>query len=122
MLCNLEKIKLTDININNNNIYKVCSNINYNFYDDYTDAILKNNIKSACEVIKSIYDEGYSIMDIFYFYFIFLKTTKKIPEIKKLIIIKVLCKYIGLINNNYEDNIELVIFTKNIITELNKNT
>ena len=35
-----------------------------------------------------------------------------------MIIIKNLCKYIGLINNNYEDDIELVIFTNNIIKSL----
>ena len=35
-----------------------------------------------------------------------------------MVIIKNLCKYIGLINNNYEDDIELVIFTNNIIKSL----
>ena len=118
LLCNLEKIKLSNIKIDDTNIYKVCSNINFNHYKSYTREILNNNLEKSCKIIKCICDEGYSIIDIFYFYFIFLKQSENIDEMQKLIIIKHLCKYIGLINNNYEDDIELVIFTNNIIKAL----
>lgn len=118
LLCNLEKIKLADIVIDDSNIYKVCSNVNFNHYKDYTIEVLNGKLKNACNIIKSICDEGYSISDIFYFYFIFLKHNNDVNEIQKMVIIKNLCKYIGLINNNYEDDIELVIFTNNIIKSL----
>ena len=118
LLCNLEKIKLSNIKIDDTNIYKVCSNINFNHYKAFTIEILNNNLEKSCKIIKCICDEGYSIIDIFYFYFIFLKQSDNINEMQRLIIIKNLCKYIGLINNNYEDDIELVIFTNNIIKAL----
>ena len=120
LLCNLEKIKLANITIDDTNIYKVCSNINFNHYKEYTKNVLNNKMQDACKIIKSICDEGYSIIDIFYFYFIFLKQNEDVNEMQKLIIIKNLCKYIGLINNNYEDDIELVIFTNNIIKALHE--
>ena len=65
-----------------------------------------------------IYNDGYSVIDIFYFYYIFIKLTPNISENNKFIIIKILCKYIALINNNYEDDIELVLFTNNLIEAL----
>ena len=38
----------------------------------------------------------------------------------KFIIVTQLCRYISLINNNYEDEIELVLFTNKIIEKLSK--
>ena len=44
----------------------------------------------------------------------------QICEDTKFIIITVLCKYISLINNNYEDEDRISLFTNKIIEELSK--
>ena len=116
----LEKIKLYDHKVTKENIYSICSNINYNNYDRYTNYVKENNIESAVNEIIKIYNDGYSVIDIFYFYYNYVKTSSQICENTKFIIITVLCKYISLINNNYEDEIELVLFTNKIIEDLSK--
>ena len=116
----LEKIKLYSNVVTRQNIYSICSNINYNNYDKYTNYVKAKNIESAVSEIIKIYNDGYSVIDIFYFYYNYVKTSMQICEDTKFIIITVLCKYISLINNNYEDEIELVLFTNKIIEELSK--
>ena len=115
LINNLEKIKLYSGKITSENIYTVCSNINYDLYDQYTKCILNSDMPGAVKKIYEVYNSGYSVIDIFYFYFIYIKQSVKINENDKYKIIKVLCKYIALINNNYEDDIELVLFSKNLI-------
>ena len=116
----LEKIKLYGGNVDNNNIYNICSNINYDNYDKYTNHILAYDVKSAVHEIIKIYGDGYSVIDIFYFYYNYVKTNELLHEDIKFIIINQLCRYISLINNNYEDEIELVLFTNKIIENLSK--
>ena len=115
----LEKIKLYGNEVNNKNVYSVCSNINYNKYDKYTEYIMNSNTKSAIDEIMNIYKDGYSVIDIFYFFYNYVKNNEKISEEIKFIIIKSLCNYISLINNNYEDEIEMVLFTNEVIEKIN---
>ena len=54
-------------------------------------------------------------MDIFDNYFLFIKSTLIIDEKKKYAIISLLCKYITIFHNIHEDEIELALFTNNLI-------
>jgi dimeric dUTPase (all-alpha-NTP-PPase superfamily) len=54
-------------------------------------------------------------MDILDNYFLFVKITDKINEDQKYNIIALLCKYITIFNNIHEDEIELSLFTNNLI-------
>ena len=65
----LEKIKLYSNVVTRQNIYSICSNINYNNYDKYTNYVKAKNIESAVSEIIKIYNDGYSVIDIFYFYY-----------------------------------------------------
>ena len=65
--------------------------------------------------LNSIYDNGYSVIDILDNYFLFIKITDIISEIEKYKIIKLLCKYITIFYNIHEDAIELTLFTNNLI-------
>ena len=81
--------------------------------------ILKNsNTKSAIKEIIKVYNDGYSVIDIFYFYYNYVKNNEKISDSMRFIIISSLCNYISLINNNYEDEIELVLFTNKVNEKL----
>ena len=59
-------------------------------------------------------------MDILDTYFLFIKCTDILIEEQKYEIIKLLCKYIVIFYNIHEDEIELAIFTKNLINILKK--
>jgi DNA polymerase III delta prime subunit len=118
----IEKFKLLDEkNINKELAIKICTNINFNEFEIYTNLCLNNKLTEAIKIIYNIYDAGYSVIDIFDNYFLFIKSTKMIDEVIKYEIIKVLCKYITVFHNIHEDEIELALFTNNIIKLFNKN-
>jgi hypothetical protein len=54
-------------------------------------------------------------MDILDNYFLFVKTTTLLTENEKYKIIPYLCKYITIFHNIHEDEIELALFTNNLI-------
>ena len=61
------------------------------------------------------FDKGYSVMDILDSYFLFVKTTNMLTETEKYKIIPVICKYITMFYDIHEDEIELALFTNNLI-------
>ena len=59
-------------------------------------------------------------MDILDNYFLFVKITDLLTETEKYDIIPYICKYITIFYNVHEDEIELALFTNNLISEINK--
>ena len=57
-------------------------------------------------------------MDILDNYFIFIKTTTFIDEKLKYKIIKIICKYISIFHTLHENELELVLFTDDLINLL----
>ena len=66
-------------------------------------------------MMYNLIDKGYSVMDILDNYFLFIKTTTILCEDEKYNIIKYICKYITIFYNIHDDEIELALFTNNII-------
>jgi DNA polymerase III delta prime subunit len=113
----LEKFKLLNTKITYEICRDVCTNISYYEFEKYTDLWYnKKDIKNSVKVIFSIFNKGYSVMDILDCYFLFIKTTENIPEEHKYKIIKLICKYISFFYTIHEDEIELVFFTKDLIS------
>jgi hypothetical protein len=73
----------------------------------------------AINIIYSIYDKGYSVMDILDNYFLFIKTTAILTEDEKYMIVPLICKYITIFHNIHEDEIEVAVFTNNLISNFN---
>ena len=71
-------------------------------------------------MLYSIYDKGYSVMDILDNYFLFIKITDMLTETQKYNIIPIICKYISVFYNIHEDEIELALFTNNLFSVLEK--
>ena len=111
-----EKFKLMTNNITHDIVINTCTNISYNNLIKYTE-LCKNreNLTEAIQLIYSIYDKGYSVMDILDNYFGFIKLTTILSEEQKYDIIKLLCKYITIFYNIHEEEIELALFTNNLI-------
>lgn len=111
----LEKFKLIGTPINKELATHLCTNINFEDFTNYTNLCKSGELKEAIRVIYLISDYGYSVMDILDNYFVFVKTTNIITETEKYKIIKLLCKYITIFHNIHEDEIELALFTNNLI-------
>jgi DNA polymerase III delta prime subunit len=111
----MEKFKLLNEKITLNLAVQLCSNISFFIFEEYTTLILNKKLKEAINLIYEIYDKGYSVMDILDNYFIFIKTTNILNEEQKYKIIPYMCKYISIFHNIHEDEIELSLFTNNLI-------
>jgi DNA polymerase III delta prime subunit len=116
----MEKFKLLNQRITLNLAVQLCSNISFLTFEEFTNFILSKQLISAIKLIYEIYDKGYSVMYILDNYFIFIKSTDILSEEQKYKIIPYLCKYITVFHNIHEDEIELSLFTNNLIKILNE--
>ena len=117
----MEKFKLLNTKITLSLANLLCSNISFVIFEDYTNLILKQKLKEAIYILYDLYDKGYCVMDILDNYFLFVKNTKLLSEDQKYTIIPYICKYISIFHNIHEDEIELSLFTNNLINILCKN-
>jgi DNA polymerase III delta prime subunit len=111
----MEKFKLLNEKITLKLAVQLCTNISFFLLEEYTELILDKKLEEAIQLIYKIYDKGYSVMDILDNYFIFVKNTMIINEEQKYKIIPYICKYISIFHNIHEDEIELSLFTNNLI-------
>ena len=76
----------------------------------------KNDMFGSIQILNSMYDDGYSVMDILDAFFVFIKMTPDIDERIKYDVISYICKYIHVFHEIQEDEVELAFFTNNIIS------
>lgn len=114
----LEKIKLYNKSITQENLHILCSNISYLTLENYTKLCLQNNFNESLKILYNFYKIGYTLMDIYDEYFIYIKYSNILNNKQKIIINKILCKYISIFYNIHEDPIELAFFNKEIIKNI----
>lgn len=111
----LEKFKLLDSVIDLDIAKQTCTNIGFHFFDKYTNYALNKNRLESIKLIYDLFDKGYSVMDIYDNYFLYVKNTTLLTETIKYEVIKLLCKYITIFYNIHEDELELALFTNNLV-------
>jgi len=111
----MEKFKLIDEKITLELATKTCTNISFFTLDEYTSLLKTGNLNEAIKLIYEIYDKGYSVMDILDNYFLFIKSASSVTEDQKYKITPYICKYITIFHNIHEDEIELAVFTNDLI-------
>jgi len=116
----MEKFKLLNQKITLDLAIQLCSNISFLTFEEYTKMVLNKQLNNSIKLIYEIYEKGYSVMDILDNYFIFIKSTNSLSEEQKYKIIPYLCKYITIFHNIHEDEIELSLFTNNLIKILSE--
>jgi DNA polymerase III delta prime subunit len=116
----MEKFKLLNQRITLNLAVQLCTNISFLTFEEYTKFILNAELLPAINLIFQLNEKGYSVMDILDNYFIFIKTTSILSEEQKYKIIPYICKYITVFHNIHEDEIELALFTNNLIKILSE--
>ncbi len=114
----MEKFKLLGQTITLDLANKVCTNISFFTFEQYNQCVKTKNLPAAVKLLYDIYDKGYSVMDILDNYFLFVKVTTDLTEDEKYKIIPFICKYITIFHNLHEDEIELALFTNNLIQVL----
>jgi DNA polymerase III delta prime subunit len=114
----MEKFKLLNTKITLDLALQLCTNISFLTFEEYTNYIIIGKLESAISLIYDLYERGYSVMDILDNYFSFIKTTSILSEEQKYVIIPFICKYITVFNNIHEDEIELALFTNNLMKSL----
>ena len=114
----MEKFKLLNQKITFDLASQLCSNISFLIFEEYTKLILDKNIEKSIYLINELYDKGYSVMDILDNYFVFVKSSTILNDEQKFKIIPYICKYITIFHNIHEDEIELSLFTNNLIQVL----
>ena len=114
----MEKFKILNQKITLPIAIQLSSNISFLIYEEYTKNILKNDLYNSIKIIYSIYEKGFSLIDILDNYFVFIKTTNILNENQKYDTIQCICKYITIFYT-HDDEIELSLFTNNLIQLLN---
>jgi len=112
----LEKIYIYGEHVDIHSCKKICSTISFQEFEKYFITLKEHNLPGAIDILYSINDYGYSVIDILDYFFEFVKLTNIIDDDTKYKIIPFLCKYITVFHNVHEDEIELALFTNNIIT------
>jgi len=116
----LEKIKLLGDPLSIKLLKDLCTNISYSFFIEYTNTCKhEKNLNKAIKIFYSLYDEGYSVMDILDNYTLFIKITDILTEDEKYKMMPLVCKYITIFNTIHEEEMELAFLTNNIISLLN---
>jgi DNA polymerase III delta prime subunit len=110
----MEKFKLLNESITLELATNVCTNISFFSFEEYTQFLKNDQLNEAIKLLYSIYDKGYSVMDILDNYFIFVKITTHLTEEQKYSVIPFICKYITVFHNIHEDEIELALFSNNL--------
>ena len=114
----MEKFYILNERITLAKAHDLCSNISFYVLDEYIGLIRQGDRRGAISYIYTLYDRGYSVIDILDTFFVYVKTTDKLDEQEKYQTIELLCKYITVFYNIHEDEIELAFFTNNMISHL----
>ncbi len=110
----LEKFKLLDVPITMDLADSVCTSISFKLLSEYTTLVIRGEINDAIGILYRIFDKGYSVIDIFDNYYMFVKISDLFDDSDRYEVIKILCKYITIFYNVHEDEMELALFTNNL--------
>ena len=80
----------------------------------------KGELKEGYEYLLTITEKGYSVMDILNEMYVFIKITKILTEEEKYKCCKIISSYIVHFITIHEEELELLLFTDEIIKVLKK--
>jgi len=91
----------------------------YQSFTQYLTFLKQGELRKSIQIMNSILINGYSIVDIFDYFFKYIKTDALIhsnmfTETEIYEMIKITCSFIHIVHTTHEDNIELVLFTNRL--------
>ncbi len=109
----LEKFKLLAEEIDLKTAKVLCTNISFDIFNQYMDRVLEYDLSTAMEIMASLTDLGYSVIDVLDTLFLFVKTNHcKLNTEQKYITFPLICEYIiyfSIIQENNDDLFFLLI-------------
>jgi hypothetical protein len=75
--------------------------------------MLKEEIKESTQILFGLYETGYSLLDIYYFIYEYLKINKERRGISYLYIEKI-CFFIQYIYDGYDNKVMLLLLTNEL--------
>ena len=111
----LEKIRIINCYVDMEMVHKLCTNISYTIFDNYTNCVINKKLTDGIKILYNLHDEGYSVMDILDNYFVYIKLTNLLNDSIKYKLTTLVCKYIIYFHNVHEDELELALFTNNFM-------
>lgn len=116
MLINyLEKFKLMNTTITMDICKSLITNISFNTFSLLTKLCIQDkNINEGIKLLYLLYNNGYSVSDILDNYFLYIKHECEMEEELKFKIISLICKFIIIVNELHEDEIELAFFANRL--------
>ena len=111
----LEKLKLLEEEVTIELAMDVCTNISFHLFEKYVNYCYNSELQNAILIVNTILNNGFSVMDVLDNFFLFIKYTKKLDETTKYDVTKLICKYIIIFHDIHEDEIEMGLFTNNLI-------
>ena len=107
----IEKISLLDFEVTNELLDTVCTDIADTELENLTKlSVINKNINDSLICVMNIYNKGCSVMDILDSYFNYIKKCKIIDNDTKYNIIKIICKYMTVVNTIHDNEMELCFF------------
>lgn len=112
----LQKCYLIGVDLTLEDSSNILTHVNFKTLDDYFINLKNKNINHSIEIIKSLINKGYSVIDILDSFQIYLKDSnyKTLEEKEKYLITFYICKYISIFYDIHENDIELIFFTNNV--------
>lgn len=117
MINNLEKYYLMDTKITLDIAKQSSSDIKPSIFQNYLTELKNKNLNKCIEIFYNLHNNGYSVIDILYNFYNFMKN-EDLPETLKYDLIPYISKYINIFHNIHEDIIELALFTNNILSKI----
>jgi len=99
---------------------KICTNIDYSTFKEYTQLCISGklyNIHQSILIITKLFYSGYSVIDILDEYYIYIKYSE-LSDVQKYKIMEIITRYITLFYDGCENQIELALFTNNLMVAL----
>lgn len=87
-------------------------------FQQYLNLLKQGDLLASIQIMYSILQNGYSVVDIFDYFFQFIKIDTDLEEPHKYEIVKWLCHYITIVRNIHEENLELALFTNRLYSIL----
>lgn len=120
MLGFLEKLWLCEMEPSLKTVTSLCDGVSPRIFEEYTRLCIENQPKEAVKVILSVFEDGYSSVDIFDEYYHYIQTKTKLSREITFHIIKVIAKYTKMFYETYEHKITFIFFTNDIVNVISK--
>ena len=116
----IEKFKILDQDFSDDEVKEISFDISYVNFEKIIDELQNDNIHKAVMCFLEIINLGYSCIDIYEYFYIYIKNSD-LDENIKLNLVPIICKFISNYYLNFENKLDLIFFTNHLYTCLRKN-